>query len=93
MDIVTILKLDVMKMNDKIKLLNGNILNETRLLMDKKARVNFYKNYGVNIIVEMFGLKLYPYQKMFLEECISEEEKNIDKLLTFLLEEIWFIIG
>ena len=30
----------------------------------------------------MFDLKLYPYQKMFLEECILEE-KNIDKLLTF----------
>lgn len=83
MDIVTILKLDVIKMNDKIKLLNGNVLNETRLLMDKKARVNFFKKYGVNIIVEMCGLKLYPYQKIFLEEYILEKEKNIDKLLTF----------
>lgn len=38
MDTVTILKLNVMKMNDKIKLLNGNVLNETRLLMDKKKQ-------------------------------------------------------
>ena len=41
MDTVTILKLNVMKMNDKIKLLNGNVLNETRLLMDKKNKSKF----------------------------------------------------